>query len=156
SCAPRHGGRANRAGDPVEGEVADRVELDQSGHLLISVQHFGRMRQLPPGRIRPEDPGSTATIDGSIAHDAAIADTAAVEQRLAALAALAKNAAAAGSDVVHPRIDRRGQRGVGTDDQRHARAERQWTCEKDLLAALALQDDGLTLRAAIHGSLDTI
>src|SRR6185312_896936 len=79
----------------VQGEIAHLAELDQSGHFLVSVQHFGRMSQLPPGCARPQDPRSTAAVDRSIAHNAAIADAIAAEQRLAALTALAENAAAA-------------------------------------------------------------
>src|SRR3569833_285637 len=66
--------------NPIEGEVAYPVQLEEPGHLLILIHDFCRIGKLPPRSLLPEDSGSPATIERPITHDATVSDVAAAQE----------------------------------------------------------------------------
>src|SRR6185312_6366810 len=143
--------------DPVQREVLDVAQYDETRHLLISVQHLALVRQLPPRGASAHDPVPAPAVDRSVAHDTAVADVLPEQEGLASLAMrVGKDPAASRRHVIDSGIAGRGQYRVGIHNQGDARTQRQWTAQKYTLVAVGPELDRLSGDAVIHGVLYTI
>src|SRR5690348_9689343 len=143
--------------DPVQREVLDVAQHDETRHLLIPVKHLALVRQLPPRGASAHDAVPAPAVDRSVAHDAAVADALPEQEGLASLAMrVGKNPAASRRHVIDSGVAGRGQYRVGIHNQGDARTQRQWTAQKYTLVAVGPELDRPSRGAVIHGVLYTI
>jgi hypothetical protein len=82
---------------------------------MVTVQNLGLFRQVPPRRVLADQFGAAASIDRSVAHDAAPGGVVGRDQRLASRPARPDDAARSWLHIVVPRIAAREDRRVGVD-----------------------------------------
>src|SRR6185312_2378431 len=143
--------------DPVQREVLDVAQHDETRYLLIPVQHLALVRQLPPRDTSAHDPVPAPAVDRSVAHDAAVADALPEQEGLASLAMrVGKNPAASRRRVIDSWIAGRGQYRVGIHNKSDARTQRKWTTQKYALVTVGPELDRSSRGAVIHGLWYTI
>ena len=110
-------------GDAVEGEIVGVRKNQDARAVLILVFDLGFLREVPPGNVLAGEFLAAAAIDCAIAHHAGVGHVDAGDDRLAPVAGLIDDAAAAGGDVIIARVAAGVERGVGVDEQSYSGAQ---------------------------------